>query len=46
MAKMLYRLIYHYFDVDIQVLYEICISDIPELVFDIKAILLLEENSE
>ena len=46
MAKMRDRLIHHYFDVDIQVVFDTCILDIPNLAFDVKTILLLEENKE
>ena len=44
MASMRDRLIHHYFDVDIQVVYDTCILDIPRLAVDIKMIILLEEG--
>ena len=43
-AGMRDKLIHHYFDVDIQVVFDTCVVDIPDLAFNIKAILLLEEN--
>ena len=43
-AGMRDKLIHHYFDVDLPAVYNTCVADIPELDFDIKAILLLEEN--
>ncbi len=45
-AGMRDKLIHHYFDVDLSVVYDTCVSDIPELAFNIKAILLLEENKK
>lgn len=45
-AAMWDKIIHHYFDVDFEVVYETCKSDIPELDVNIKAILLLEENKK
>ncbi|MDQ2751509.1 MAG: DUF86 domain-containing protein [Bacteroidota bacterium] len=40
------KFIHHYFDVDLSIVYDTCVSNIPDFAFNIKAILLVEENKK